>query len=95
MDDTTTVIRPCSHPDCRHQNHHEVDRVWAMRRGDGVDRSAYEAASAALGAIDRAWSRTATACSDGHPCYGCCLRALRALEAAENASGPAQEASDG
>lgn len=70
-----------AHP-VRHQNDRYLDEVWEMRHGEGLGRVAYVAAARRLGAIDASWSRTATACSSAHPCYECCLRALRALEAA-------------
>lgn len=57
-------------------------RVWETRNGTWVDFGAYRAAARRLSVIDAAWSRTATSCRPPSPCYSCCVRALRALEAA-------------
>lgn len=64
-----------------------LDEVWAMRHGEGYGRVAYEAAARRLGMVDVSWARTATSCSSSQPCYSCCLRALRALEAAASSGG--------
>lgn len=72
----------CRTEGCRQQNHREVDEVWDRRPVDGVSKAEYEAAASRLGGIDAAHSHTATACNERHPCYGCCIRARAALEAA-------------